>query len=112
MGVGIELCPTSNLVTRELQSLQQHHWPDWWKKSDQVLLSINTDDTGLFSCTLSSEFFDIAQAFNLTRADLIDVQRQALQSSFHRDKVKLSQRFEAWLEKLKTEEGSEPPAKK
>lgn len=81
--VGIELCPTSNLVTRELASLDQHHFPDWWNKSDNVLLSINTDDTGLFSCDLSSEVHDLAACFGLTRESLVDIQRQAVQSSFH-----------------------------
>lgn len=105
--VGIELCPTSNLVTRELGSLKEHHFPDWWKKSDKVLLSINTDDTGLFSCDLSSEVRDLAEVFSLTRQDLIEIQRQALQSSFHPDKTRLLREFDAKV----NDAVQEPPLK-
>mmetsp|Transcript_112713 Transcript_112713/g.319268 ORF Transcript_112713/g.319268 Transcript_112713/m.319268 type:complete len:370 (-) Transcript_112713:365-1474(-) len=95
--IGIELCPTSNMVTRELPSLAGHHFPDWWRKSDGVLLSINTDDTGLFSCDLTSEVHDLAAAFGLTREDIVEIQRQAIRSSFHPDKGKLAQAFDAAL---------------
>lgn len=105
--VGIELCPTSNLVTRELSDLKQHHFPDWWNKSDKVLLSINTDDTGLFSCDLTSEVYDIAKVFELTKDDLIKIQRQAIQSSFHPDKTRLLKEFDA-----KVANGVDEPAAK
>lgn len=108
--VGIELCPTSNLVTKEMKSLDEHHWPDWWNKSDKVLISINTDDTGLFSCDLTSEVHDMAKVFKLTREDIINVQRQALESSFHPDKPGLMKRFEAFLKKSE-EQITEPPVK-
>jgi len=103
--VGIEICPTSNLVTRELASMAGHHWPIW--QSDQILLSINTDDAGMFTCDITSECHDIATAFNLTREDVIKVQREAVESSFHPDKVKLLERFEAFLRKVE----EEPPLK-
>lgn len=103
--MGIEICPTSNLVTRELTSMKGHHWPLW--QSDQVLLSINTDDAGMFTCDITSECHDIASAFDLSRADLIKVQREALESSFHPNKAKLLERFEAFLRKV----DQEPPAK-
>jgi len=99
--VGIEVCPTSNLVTRELASMKGHHWPIW--QSDQVLLSINTDDAGMFTCDITSECHDLATAFNLTREDLIKVQRETLESSFHPDKAKLLERFEAFLRKVDEE---------
>lgn len=96
-GVGVEICPTSNMVTKEIQSLQDHHFLDWWKKSDKVLLSINTDDVGLFSCDLSSEVHDLAQAFDLSRDDIVDIQRQAIQSAFHPEKERLRSIFEKRL---------------
>lgn len=103
--VGVELCPTSNLVTRELKDMLGHHWPKW--QSDKILLSINTDDAGMFACDITSECHDLATAFNLTLEDLIDVQRQALESSFHPEKAKLLERFETLVSKLE----QEPPSK-
>lgn len=104
--IGIEVCPTSNLVTRELTTMKDHHWPLW--QSDQALVSINTDDAGMFACDITSECFDIASAFNLTREDIIKCQREAVESSFHPDKKKLLERFEAFLSKI----GEEPASKK
>jgi len=97
--IGIEICPTSNMVTGEMtQGLRdEHHFPLWWKKGNGALISINTDDTGLFLCDLSTELHDIAEAFDLTWDDLVDIQRMALESSFHPQKDKLLARFEQQL---------------
>eukprot|EP00812_Abedinium_dasypus_P012304 NODE_582_length_1462_cov_269.300640.p1 GENE.NODE_582_length_1462_cov_269.300640~~NODE_582_length_1462_cov_269.300640.p1 ORF type:complete len:382 (+),score=160.09 NODE_582_length_1462_cov_269.300640:52-1197(+) len=93
--VGIELCPTSNLVSRQLKDLKEHHLLDWWRRSDNALVSINTDDMGLFCCDLNSELYDIAQAFDLTLSDLAEMQRQALRSCFHPEKERLLKLLEA-----------------
>eukprot|EP00928_Gymnodinium_smaydae_P027455 TRINITY_DN21233_c0_g4_i2.p1 TRINITY_DN21233_c0_g4~~TRINITY_DN21233_c0_g4_i2.p1 ORF type:complete len:407 (+),score=99.42 TRINITY_DN21233_c0_g4_i2:87-1307(+) len=95
--IGIELCPTSNQITRELDDLGGHHFLEWWRQSEHILLSINTDDTGLFSCDLSSEVYDLAKAFKLTKTDIVDIQRQALRSSFHPEKERLLRNFEERL---------------
>eukprot|EP00929_Paragymnodinium_shiwhaense_P059056 TRINITY_DN29562_c0_g1_i1.p1 TRINITY_DN29562_c0_g1~~TRINITY_DN29562_c0_g1_i1.p1 ORF type:complete len:399 (+),score=99.85 TRINITY_DN29562_c0_g1_i1:85-1281(+) len=100
--IGIELCPTSNLVTGEMTRglREEHHFPKWWKKGNGALISINTDDTGLFLCDLSTELYDIAEAFDLTWDDLVDIQRMALESSFHPCKDKLLARFEQQLSEI------------
>ncbi|OLQ01924.1 Adenosine deaminase-like protein [Symbiodinium microadriaticum] len=96
-GVGIEICPTSNMITKEIPSLDDHHFMDWWQKSDKILLSVNTDDVGLFSCDLSSEIYDLATAFRLSRQDVISIQRQAIRSAFHPDTARLSKMFDDML---------------
>ncbi|CAE7267212.1 MAPDA [Symbiodinium sp. CCMP2592] len=96
-GVGIEICPTSNMITKEIPSLEDHHFMDWWKQSDKILLSVNTDDVGLFSCDLSSEIYDLATAFRLSRQDVINIQRQAIRSAFHPDTARLSKMFDDML---------------
>lgn len=97
--IGIELCPTSNLVTRGLTSLADHHFRDWWRGSERVLLSINTDDVGLFSCDLTSELHDMAATFGLSREDLLEVQRQALRSSFHPERARLLEALESMAQR-------------
>ncbi|CAE7347854.1 MAPDA [Symbiodinium pilosum] len=97
IGVGIEICPTSNMITKEIPSLEDHHFLDWWKKSDKILLSVNTDDVGLFSCDLSSEIYDLASAFHLSRSDVVEIQRQAILSAFHPDTKQLLRMFDDML---------------
>jgi len=120
-GVGIELCPTSNMVLKRDPDLRNHHFPLWYRRrppapasveaplprkrdfssigddlGDEgrgVLVSINSDDTGLFSTSLSEELLKIASAFDLTLADLLELQHAAAQSSFHRDKGTLRRRL-------------------
>eukprot|EP00927_Polykrikos_kofoidii_P021212 TRINITY_DN20152_c0_g1_i1.p1 TRINITY_DN20152_c0_g1~~TRINITY_DN20152_c0_g1_i1.p1 ORF type:complete len:568 (-),score=88.16 TRINITY_DN20152_c0_g1_i1:189-1892(-) len=98
--VGIEMCPTSNWITNEMGSLDEHHIMDWLHQSEHVCVSVNTDDRGLFSCDLTSELHDIANAKRLTFEELVEMQRQAIRSSFHPDKAKLLAKLDSWLKVL------------
>mmetsp|Transcript_498 Transcript_498/g.1773 ORF Transcript_498/g.1773 Transcript_498/m.1773 type:complete len:343 (-) Transcript_498:25-1053(-) len=100
-GLGVELCPTSNLVAMQLDRLDDHHFPRYFTNGLQdALVSVNCDDRGLFNCSLTSEIVDLAAAFDLSLDDLIDLQRQAITSSFHPDPEALRRRFEDRLLKL------------
>ena len=100
--MGLELCPTSNLVTRKLSSLTQHHYPIFANGGGRLggsrssRVAICTDDTGLFSCTLVSELDDLMRAFSLTFAQVVDLQRNALEVSFLDAEEKVSLRN--WLD--------------
>lgn len=109
--VGVELCPTSNMVAAELGDLRKHHFPLWYNRSEAVpdsalrevvhrasagapggagpegaaFVSVGTDDVGLFSTTLSQEVHLLAQAFELTMEDVRELQLQAFESSFCRE---------------------------
>ncbi|CAD7962512.1 unnamed protein product [Amoebophrya sp. A25] len=78
LGLGVELCPTSNCVTRSLSSFSDHHFPEWHSSK----VSFCTDDTGLFGCSLSSELAEMKQAFGLSQRDLMQLQLNALEMSF------------------------------
>lgn len=41
-----------------------------------------TDDKGLMNCSLSSEFEKAAAAYNLSKADLLQISKDSLQMSF------------------------------
>jgi len=88
--LGVEMCPTSNMVTTQDSSLANHHFPRFWKK---VPCSICTDDSGLFRCDLSAELHQIAACFGLGANCLRQMQRDAVAMSFHRDKDSLLARL-------------------
>ncbi|KAJ8603631.1 hypothetical protein CTAYLR_007577 [Chrysophaeum taylorii] len=98
----IELCPTSNLVAMNLADLTDHHFTD--VRHLPVRLSVNTDDRGLFNCSLSSELHDLAVAFDLSWDDLVDLQRQAIRAAFHPDTDSLLAAFESKLAALDDDE--------
>lgn len=79
-GVAIEVCPTSNLRTRAVPSLAEHPAHALWRAG--VPISINTDDPGLFDLTLTGELEVARDHMGFTEAELLDVQRAALGSSF------------------------------
>mmetsp|Transcript_20112 Transcript_20112/g.61022 ORF Transcript_20112/g.61022 Transcript_20112/m.61022 type:complete len:174 (-) Transcript_20112:90-611(-) len=96
--VGIELCPTSNLVAmNEIPDLTHHHFPLWWPHGGEVSITVNTDDAGLFNCSLSSELRDIAEAFDLTWGDLVELEEHAIDASFHPEPERLRAAFRRQL---------------
>jgi hypothetical protein len=54
-GSVIEACPTSNLIIGGIDDYQRHPMHRW-AEDDQLSLTLNTDDPGLFSVTLADEY--------------------------------------------------------
>ncbi|CEM27754.1 unnamed protein product [Vitrella brassicaformis CCMP3155] len=81
-GRAIELCPTSNKVAMDLTTMEDHHFGYYYKERRHPAISICTDDTGLFSTTLTDELQHLAQAFDLTLDDIWSLQQSAFKSSF------------------------------
>ena len=79
----------------QLADLKDHHFPSWWRQSQSVDVSINTDDAGLFDCSLTSELFELAAAHDLEWDDLLELQRGAIRSSFYPEKMQLQDAFDA-----------------
>jgi adenosine deaminase len=65
--IPIELCLTSNIKSGTVDRYENHHFGFWYRKH---LLILCTDDKGVFSTTLSSEYERAAKSFNLSREDL------------------------------------------
>ena len=80
----IEICPTSNVRTLELTSLDQHPTLSTWLQAEEYPICISTDDRGVFKTTLSNEYYMVAQAFQLTRADIVRMARMAVHHVFDR----------------------------
>lgn len=104
---GVEICPTSNQVAMRIPDLECHHFKTM-RKHPNLKLSINTDDRGLFNCSLTSELRRMAEAFDLTSDDLIQLQRSAILSSFHPSSKDLLATFELELLKRKCRANNHP----
>jgi hypothetical protein len=77
----IEICPTSNFFTLKLDSHAQH--PLIAKLNlMKYPFSINTDDSGIFSTSISKELLHLHTSFNFDIDKIIDVLGDFIHSFF------------------------------
>jgi aminodeoxyfutalosine deaminase len=82
----LEVCPSSNLATRAVASLEQH--PLGAFVDAGVTVTINSDDPPMFGTTLNQEYAVAADLLGLDEAGLAHLARAAVLASFAPDDVK------------------------
>uniref|UniRef100_A0A0E0LPC5 Adenosine deaminase domain-containing protein n=1 Tax=Oryza punctata TaxID=4537 RepID=A0A0E0LPC5_ORYPU len=88
--IPVEICLTSNVMTGGAPSLELHHFADLYNAKHP--LSLCTDDSGLFSTSLSNEYYLVASTFGLSKAELFQLAQDAVGFVFAGDEVKRSLR--------------------
>ncbi|CAD6216791.1 unnamed protein product [Miscanthus lutarioriparius] len=86
--IPVEICLTSNVMTGGAPSLELHHFADLYNAKHP--LSLCTDDSGLFSTSLSNEYYLVATTFGLSKSELFQLAQDAAQFVFADDVVKKS----------------------
>jgi adenosine deaminase len=96
--IGLDMCPTSNLRTGAVASLQDH--PALRLLREGLLVTVNTDDPGLFGIDLSHEWEVARDAMGFTLEDLRLATAHAFETSFLPQPVKddVRRRHFGWLE--------------
>lgn len=85
--LGLELCLSCNVLCRLSQGgFAAHHFGEWWKSGAKIALS--TDDVGIFESGLSEEYVLAAEHFGLSRKQLWDLSRGAVDVMFGGEKEK------------------------
>jgi adenosine deaminase len=79
-GVHLEFCPTSNLHLGVIATIDQ--LPVRQALAAGIPFSINTDDPGVFQCSMISELRLVQQAFSLSEADLGRIFQDSLLAAF------------------------------
>lgn len=87
-GIALEICPTSNVRTRSVPSLEEHPLPAIVAAG--VPVTINSDDPPMFGTTLNHEYEVARDLLGLDDAGLVDLARAAVDHSFAPDAVKAS----------------------
>ncbi|HET7351337.1 MAG TPA: adenosine deaminase [Marmoricola sp.] len=85
-GIPLEVCPSSNIATRAVASLEEHPIREFVDAG--VVVTINSDDPPMFGTTLNREYEIAAALLDLDRAGVADLARTAVQVSFAPDEVK------------------------
>jgi aminodeoxyfutalosine deaminase len=87
-GIALEVCPTSNVRTRAVASIEEHPLRTLVEAGVQV--SINSDDPPMFGTTLLGEYEVAARLLELSEDGVKDLARNAVRQSFAPDWVKSS----------------------
>lgn len=95
-GIGLAMCPTSNLLLGVVSSLDEHPLRQLWDAG--VIVSVNTDDPGFFGCDLTGEYAIAGRLLGLDRAGYARLARNSVESSFAPEAVKSELRgaIDAW----------------
>ncbi|KAK2973017.1 hypothetical protein RJ640_005560 [Escallonia rubra] len=84
--IPVEICLTSNLRTETIPSVDVHHFADLYNSKHPILLC--TDDSGVFSTSLSDEYSLASSSFGLGKAEMFQLARDAIGFIFANDVVK------------------------
>jgi adenosine deaminase len=79
-GIGIELCPISNLRTKSIAAMGDHPVRSFFDAG--LLISVSTDDPAMFGNSLADEFEALAETHRFTEAEILEVMRRTAASSF------------------------------
>eukprot|EP00920_Eleutheroschizon_duboscqi_P002623 GHVT01006158.1.p1 GENE.GHVT01006158.1~~GHVT01006158.1.p1 ORF type:complete len:276 (-),score=41.61 GHVT01006158.1:492-1319(-) len=89
--VCLEVCPTSNWITGGVSTMSVHPALKLWRAG--IDISINSDDPGLFNCTLVDEYEIFHTELGFTLEDFIKINQRALEASFLPEEVKIEHRI-------------------
>ncbi|GAA3642103.1 adenosine deaminase [Lentzea roselyniae] len=79
-GIALEVCPTSNVRTRQVTSIEAH--PVRQMLEAGVVVTVNTDDPPFFGATLEGEYLAVASALELGHAEVARLAENAVLASF------------------------------
>ncbi|HTW17277.1 MAG TPA: adenosine deaminase [Nocardioides sp.] len=85
-GVPLEVCPSSNIATRAVATLEEH--PIRAFRDAGVTISIGSDDPPMFGTTLNREYAIAADLLGLDEDGVADLARASVRSSFAPDDVR------------------------
>lgn len=76
----LEVCPTSNVRTQAIRSLEEHPLPRMWEAG--LLVTINSDDPPMFGTTLNDEYAVAARLLGGGRDTIVALAQNAVRASF------------------------------
>ncbi len=85
-GIILELCPTSNVLTKSIPSIEAY--PIRQIRAAGVKVCLNADDPGVFDYDLNHEYRRMAELHGLAEADFAALNRDAFEASFIREEEK------------------------
>ncbi|OQQ18636.1 adenosine deaminase [Streptomyces sp. M41(2017)] len=79
-GIALEVCPTSNIATRAVRTLDEHPIREFVAAG--VTVTVNSDDPPMFGTDLNNEYAVAARLLDLDEAGVASLARNAVEASF------------------------------
>jgi adenosine deaminase len=76
----LEVCPTSNVCTRQVADIASHPLPRLLEEG--LFVTLNSDDPPMFGTTLTNEYRTVAEHLGFGPADLAELARGGVRASF------------------------------
>ena len=83
--IPIELCPLSNVATGVIASITDHPVRRYWDRG--LLVTVNTDDPGMFHNRLVDEYAHLVELFHFELNEIRELVLNALRSSWRPEKI-------------------------
>jgi len=95
--IGLEVCPTSNVRTRAVRTIEEHPLPALLEAG--LLVTVNSDDPPMFGTTLNDEYAVAARLLGCGADGLAALARNAVTASFlpEPDKKRLIAEIDAYV---------------
>jgi aminodeoxyfutalosine deaminase len=84
--IPLEVCPTSNIATRAVDTLENHPIRQLYDAG--VFVTVNSDDPPMFGTTLNREYEIAAGLLDLDETGIADLAKSAVQATFLSDQEK------------------------
>jgi adenosine deaminase len=84
--IPLEISPTSNICTRAVDRIENHPMPKL--ASAGVIVTVNSDDPGMFHTTLGAEYAIAHDVFGCDTDGLADLARASVHASYAPDSVR------------------------
>lgn len=78
--IPVEVCPTSNVRTRQVESIAAH--PVRRMLDHGLVVTLNTDDPPMFGATLEGEYLAVAETLGLLPAEVARLAANSVEASF------------------------------
>lgn len=85
-GIGIEMCPTSNLQTKAVDNLEIYPLKQFLDEG--LLVSIHTDNRTVSGTTMTKEEELIRDRLQLSEAEILQCTKNAIETAFTSDEIK------------------------
>ena len=85
-GIGIEMCPTSNLQTKAVKSLENYPLKQFLEEG--LLASIHTDNRTVSGTTMKKEEAILREKLHLSHEEIIQCKKNAILTAFTSDEIK------------------------